>query len=269
MTSPHSSDKIKGPINNLKGQLNAPEKAFVISDVHLKKMATPNGAAILHLIQKAQSDVQMFIILGDLFDLWLGQGDYFKREYAPLIEEIKILTKTCRVIFFEGNHDLHLKKFWEKELGVEVYTSPQMIEFGGMKIWAEHGDEINREDRDYLFLRWVLRSRPIELLIYSLPSKISAFIGNRASKASRAYTAQIVNNSKQTVRDYAQKLRLTHDFDLCLVGHTHVMDDFKFETEKSGKISSSGRLINLGSWYESPCYLEINASAKSAEVQKL
>lgn len=236
------------------------KKAFVISDVHLSSMASPTGEAMLFLVRKAQSECDLFIILGDLFDLWLGEGEYFKKQYETLIAELKKLKKTCRIVYFEGNHDLHLKKFWEDELGFEVFVSPQLLEYKGLRIWAEHGDEINREDRDYLFLRWFLRTPPIKFIIYNLPSKISNLIGKKASSVSRQYTEKLENKSIEIFRQYAQTLIQTKDFDLLLVGHTHITDDFTFEYR--GRLR---RLINLGSWYSEPHYLEI-ASSKDIKI---
>lgn len=250
MTSPHLSERAKDLIKH-------PTKVFAISDVHLKKMASPTGEAVLSLVRCAQKECGLFIILGDLFDLWLGQGDYFVREYSPLIQEIRKLKETCRVVYFEGNHDLHLKKFWQEQLGVEVFTSPQLIEFNGMKIWAEHGDEINRKDRDYLFLRWFLRTKPLEFLVYNLPSAISNWIGKQASGLSRAYTQRLDNHSIEIVRAYAQKISQKEKFDLCLVGHTHMTDDFTFDGR---------RLINLGTWLDKPCYLQVDSSLQQIKV---
>lgn len=223
-------------------------------------MASPQGEAILHLVRRAQTECSLFIILGDLFDLWLGDGEYFKKEYSVLIEEFKKLRAGgCRVIYFEGNHDLHLVKFWQDSLGFEVYVKPYKFEFNGLKIWAEHGDEINRQDRDYLFLRWLLRTPVFKFLIYNVPSSVSAWIGNRSSGASRAYTSSIENKSKDIFRAYAQELANKDDFDLFLAGHSHIEDDFKFEA--AGK---SRQLVNLGSWFDKPKFLEISSSSSIA-----
>ncbi|MBK9294590.1 MAG: UDP-2,3-diacylglucosamine diphosphatase [Oligoflexia bacterium] len=234
------------------------KKAFVISDVHLKKMASPQGEAILALLKRAQSECSLFIILGDLFDMWLGDGEYFKNKYSELIAEFKKLKSFgCRVIYFEGNHDLHLKKFWQDELGFEVYDKPYKFEFGGLKIWAEHGDEINRKDRDYLFLRWFLRTPLLRFLIYNVPSKIVGLIGERSSNMSRQYTSTLDNKSLEIFRDYALRLAELEDFDLIIAGHSHLQDDYEFIV--SGK---KRRLVNLGSW--------LNAgSAKVLEIESL
>lgn len=239
--------------------INRKTKIFVVSDVHLKKMASPHGEAFLRLLKKAQTEAGLFIILGDLFDLWLGDGEYFVKEYGPLISEIRELLKSCRVIYFEGNHDIHLQKFWQDQLGVEVFTSGELIQFNETKIWAEHGDEINRKDRDYLLLRWFLRTKPLEKLVYSLPSGISAWIGRKASGLSRTYTQKLNHDSLMLFRSYAQSLAKTKEFDFCLLGHTHVFDDYSFD-------SAQRQLVNLGTWLDKPSYLQIESTDRKAEV---
>ncbi|MDZ4678013.1 MAG: UDP-2,3-diacylglucosamine diphosphatase [Oligoflexia bacterium] len=233
------------------------KSAFFISDVHLVNMASPTGEALLSLVKLAQKEAELFVILGDLFDIWIGEGKAFQAEYAPLIAELKTLRNTCRIIYFEGNHDLHLKKFWQSQLEFEIPTGPMKIDYHDIKIWAEHGDEINRKDYDYLFLRWFLRTPPMKLLIENLPSQLVFNVGHKASHASRQYTEKIKNDSKDIARTYALGLSMKQEFDLLLTGHTHIADDFEFETS-----SRKARLINLGSWFDGPHYLRVSPAGQ-------
>ncbi len=231
------------------------KSAFFVSDIHLKTMASPSGEAFLSLVRRAQKEASLFVILGDLFDLWIGEARVFQKEYAPILEEIKKLRKTCRVVYFEGNHDLHLEKFWRDQLGCEVYTSPREFEFEGLKIWAEHGDEINQDDKAYLLLRWFMRSPVAKKIMTSAPSELVRAVGTRWSKQSRKHSIKKHNDPKirDLYREYAKRLRRQKNFDLLVTGHSHILDDYEFKTEKG-----DGRLINLGSWFDSPKYLRIN-----------
>jgi UDP-2,3-diacylglucosamine hydrolase len=225
-------------------------------------MASPSGEALLSLLKEAQKDAALFVILGDLFDIWVGQGKAFQEEYEPIISALRELRKKCPIYYFEGNHDFHLEKFWTDQMNLEIFSGPKDFEFGGLKIRAEHGDEINREDHGYLFLRWFLRTAPLKFLIENLPSTLVLKIGQRASKVSRGYTSSLQNKSIEVFREYAQNLVKTHPFDLLLTGHTHVPDDFSFQ--HNGKTS---RLINLGSWFDGPHYLKISAQGKMEQIR--
>lgn len=226
-------------------------------------MASPTGEALLSLLKKARHEAGLFIILGDLFDIWVGSGEAFQKEYEPVISALRELRKKCHIYYFEGNHDFHLEKFWTKEMDFNIFKGPKDFEFGGLKIRAEHGDEINREDHGYLFLRWFLRTPPLKFLIENLPSKLVLGIGQRASKVSRGYTAGLQNKSIQIFREYAQDLVKTNPFDLLVTGHTHVPDDFIFT--HAGKTS---RLMNLGSWFDGPHYLRISSQGKIDLLKK-
>jgi UDP-2,3-diacylglucosamine hydrolase len=232
-------------------------------------MASPQGEALLSLIKIAQNEASTFVILGDLFDLWIGEAPALHDKFAPLISEFKKLKVKCRILYLEGNHDFHLKKFWEDELGFEVFTGPYSFEASGLQIRAEHGDQINPDDRGYLFLRWFLRTHPLKFLIANVPSRLVSMIGERASHTSRAYTTGLRNKVRvekiiSIGRDYAQKLRTKVKFDLLIMGHTHVADDFEFRLADGVYASGhdSARVINLGSWADSPHYLEINCDGK-------
>ncbi len=236
--------------------------AFFISDVHLSRLASPSGEALLSLLKTAKDEASLFVILGDLFDIWVGSGKAFQEEYEPIISALKKLRKKCPIYYFEGNHDFHLEKFWTTQMNFEIFSGPKDFEFGGLKIRAEHGDEINREDHGYLFLRWFLRTAPLKFLIENLPSSLVLKIGQRASKVSRDYTSGLTNKSLKIFRDYAQVLAKNKSFDLLLTGHTHVPDDFKFDHD--GKTS---RLINLGSWFDGPHYLKISDQGKIDQIR--
>lgn len=216
---------------------------------------------MLSLVKKAQKEASLFVILGDLFDIWVGKGRAFQNEYRPLIDEFKILKKSARLIYFEGNHDFHLEKFWREEMGFEIATGPRLIPFGKLKVWAEHGDEINREDRGYLALRAFLRFKPVRFAIERIPSRLVFWVGSNASHVSRRYTDHKSDPVLQIFREYAKGLREKNEFDLLVTGHTHVADDFEF--------SGGGfrcRLINLGSWFDGAHFLRVSPDGDVRQI---
>lgn len=227
-------------------------KAYFISDIHIKSEDKTHGLKLLEFLKSLPEDTTHLVLLGDIFDLWIGDHDYFIKKYPKLISEFKsLISRGVELHYFEGNHDLHLKNFWEKELGMTVYTDEHFFNFDGFVVRAEHGDLMNEEDKAYLFLRKALRSFPMNILATQLPGKIVEVIGDRSSRVSRFYTDRMNQKYKDKVKkitqDYAQKIFTKRPFDLIITGHTHVDDDFSFETH--GK---KARSINLGSWLDRP-----------------
>ncbi len=230
-------------------------RAFFVSDLHLKAEDTQKAQIFLSFLNNLPEDATHLILLGDIFDLWVGNHEYFQKKFPKLIENIKsIVSRKVEVHYFEGNHDLHLKKFWEDHLGVTVHNSYKIFQWGDLIVRAEHGDLMNPEDKGYLFLRKFLRTKPMEFISYHLPGSIVGFIGDRSSRMSRIYSDRLNQKYKEAVqsltRNYAQKIYKETPFDLFVSGHTHVDDDFTFDVD--GK---KARSVNLGSWLDKPKYL--------------
>ena len=96
----------------------------------------------------------------------------------------------------------------------------------------------------------------MNILATQLPGKIVEAIGDRSSRVSRFYTDRLNQKYKDKVKkithDYAQIVYKEEPFDLIITGHTHVEDDFSFN---SG--NKTIRSINLGTWLDRPRAFEV------------
>lgn len=97
-------------------------QALFFSDLHLSSMNDPRAGSRFFAFSrclKGENCSHLFL-LGDIFDLWIGDHAYFREAYAPIIDEIqRLVSEKVDVHYFEGNHDLYLKSFWDGRLGVE------------------------------------------------------------------------------------------------------------------------------------------------------
>jgi UDP-2,3-diacylglucosamine hydrolase len=227
-------------------------KAYFISDLHIRHEDKTKGIKLMEFLKALPKDTTHLVLLGDIFDLWIGSHEYFIKKFSKIIKELKAISdRGVEIHYFEGNHDIHLKKFWHDELGINVHTDHYYFNFDGIVIRAEHGDLMNKEDKGYLFLRKALRTFPMNILSTQLPGKLVEAIGDRSSRVSRFYTDRQNQKYKEKVKaltqDYAQEVYNEKPFDIIITGHTHVDDDFSFEAQ--GK---KARSINLGSWLDRP-----------------
>lgn len=232
------------------------QKAVFVSDLHLigpDDPKTPLFARFLKSLRDSASEPATHLFLvGDIFDLWVGDHDYFANRFATIVTEIRELIRSgVEVHYFEGNHDLHLEKFWSDQVGVNVHADAATFKLSARTVRIEHGDLINADDQGYLFLRGLLRSSPVTLLAHHLPERLVQLIGERASRASRDYTSNSKSKPseeiRKLIRQHAEEQSHLTDFDLIVTGHVHVADDFSFDV--GGR---KVRSINLGSWYETP-----------------
>jgi len=223
----------------------------------------------LRLVGSANWHASELFLLGDIFDLWLGEHKYFQKRYAPIIDEIRrIVDRKIAVFYVEGNHDLYLKPFWQDQVGVEVISDFRILDVQGSRVRVEHGDLINPDDKGYLFLRELLRSESVTWLARNLPAGVVSYIGERASQMSRSYTANKKHLAREKIiemiRQHAQDSFEREAFDWIFTGHVHVEDRFEFI--RGGRMIRS---VNLGSWFENPKVFCLHASAEKSRFLPL
>ncbi|NIV17719.1 MAG: hypothetical protein GWN47_04755 [Woeseiaceae bacterium] len=234
--------------------------AIFVSDIHITSPECPRGqlfASFLRTLSGGQELTHLYL-LGDIFDLWVADHRYFVDRYHEIIAELRRLrAEGVEVIYFEGNHDLHLRSYWSDRLGVAVHAGPVYVRHGETRLRIEHGDQMDPDDKGYRFLRWFLRTPPVRWLICNLPGAVIRRIGERASAASREYTSQTKtiesDEAVAKIRSHAKKAFDERPFDIILSGHVHVRDDCELEGR-----SGTFRSVNLGSWLDAPCYFALN-----------
>lgn len=224
-------------------------QAWFISDIHIKSPADDNYRRLCSFLQTRLQENQItdLILLGDLFDHWVGSSQYYARKYIEFVSLIdQLIARKVRVIYFEGNHDLHLMRFWRKR-GVQVTADPITIDLGEKKVRLEHGDLINHNDIKYLKYREFSRGLFMTVLVRLVPGQFWDWLGEKASQRSRKHSEsyRVENEAalREMIRTYAQKLAVTNEFDLIVTGHMHVRDEFEFEHAQKKVMS-----VNLGTW---------------------
>lgn len=234
------------------------EAAF-LSDLHLTDPRERNSETLLRFLSSLEGHPEPermnLVLLGDIFDVWVSGHQVFQRRWGSLLSTLEGLrSRGFRIVYFEGNHDMHLAPYWRDVLGAEIHTGPALLEIGEWRIRCEHGDEINRDDLSYLKLRALLRSSTVEFLAHHLPGKFWDTFGRAWSKESRKYSSKEREAHQEKmiriIREHAIHLWDQDPFDLMVSGHVHVRDDWTFE--RNGR---RVRSVNLGTWLDEPVVL--------------
>lgn len=229
-------------------------KAWFISDIHLKDIRERNSEQLLrflHFVSKDAKTTHLFL-LGDIFDLWVGHSDLFYKKFAPLVDLIvQIKKQGIEVIYFEGNHDLHIEKFWQEKFQIPVLVERKIFQLGNLKVQVEHGDYINPDDLAYMRYLSVIRSQPLKIFAQTMPGKFFEKVGTWASRVSRETSYTYRKDSeiqlRERIRAFAETQAALNDFDYLIAGHMHLRDEYQFQSGQRSVIS-----INLGSWFEEP-----------------
>ena len=130
-----------------------------ISDLHLQA----SDPATFNAWQRsmAHSTADAVFILGDLFEVWVGddvvQADLVGFDAAC----VQVLRDTARqrpVFFMHGNRDFLVGRACLNTCGVTLLDDPTVLQFAGQRWLLSHGDALCLDDVDYMQFRAVVRS---------------------------------------------------------------------------------------------------------------
>jgi UDP-2,3-diacylglucosamine hydrolase len=224
---------------------------YFVSDLHLRDKSQEKYQMFIRFLQKIRNEkTESLFLLGDIFDLWVADHKCFIDTYQDVVNEIQTLVKSgVKVYYFEGNHDLYLKRFWQDTLGCKVYLNELYIPLDGLTFRIEHGDLANPNDKAYLMYRKTLRSQFFNWLAYRISGKLVQDWGLKASAESRKTSNQKRIDTEKILDTYVLQKYQEKPFDVFISGHFHVRLDKKV---------GSARNINLGWWDEEPMALQLD-----------
>jgi len=230
-------------------------KHWFISDLHIKDINERNGNTLLRFffyLNENPSQNKVYF-LGDIFDFWLSDGQAFQKHYQYLIQQIKYFKDHGgELVYFEGNHDFHIDRFWTRQLNIPVFENEAYFQIGSIKVRCEHGDYINPDDHAYISYREKIRQPWIEWIAHTLPGWFWKWFGEMLSAKSRKKTARYTLDNTERLRTmiqaYAMKVYNSEHFDIIITGHMHIFDDYEFTDARGQKIRS----VNLGTWLDLP-----------------
>jgi UDP-2,3-diacylglucosamine hydrolase len=199
-------------------------RKIFIADAHLRSPNDANYRALIRFLETLPADTDALYLLGDVFEFWIGNPDPVYAHYREIIDCLKgVRRRGVRIVYFEGNHDFHLDRFFEEQLQAEVYDSGAVVEIGGQRVYLCHGDQINRDDYRYRLFRFVFHSRFIKALIPFFSRRLTAHAAStlsRRSSSRRDYRRK--RWDYRVILDSFARGRFAAGCDAVIVGHYHL-----------------------------------------------
>jgi len=199
-------------------------KDIFLADAHL---VNPQDSAYQHLLEFLRSQrgqVRHLILLGDIFEFWVGYRHCVFTAYLPLLQLLQQLhSDGTKIIMVEGNHDFHVGPFFSDNLKSTIFCNDGCINLDGKRVYLTHGDTL-AATRSYLLLRRFFRSSFAQLLIRLLPTdttwKIAEVLGNASKRKRRNTAQQLYRLPSQAIIAQAQQ-QLSQGSDAFICGHFH------------------------------------------------
>lgn len=220
-----------------------------ISDLHLDQHKPEVIQHFLAFLKARASDARALYILGDLFEVWLGDDDEASA-FLEVFSALKDFSSRAELYFMPGNRDFLVGQGLLTRLNMTLLTDPQLLQLGQQKIALMHGDLLCSDDVDYQNFRKLVRQPEWQQSFLAKPlserQSIADALRKESAQAMNQKSNQIMDVNQQTVATTFEDL----DIDILIHGHTH--------RPAVHQMSENRQRIVLGDWQPEASYLSWN-----------
>ncbi|MEL7535647.1 MAG: UDP-2,3-diacylglucosamine diphosphatase [Pseudomonadota bacterium] len=219
-----------------------------ISDLHLDADAPAIGEQFFRFLNETARDADALYILGDLFEVWVGDDDDAPYNEAVLAALRDLGASGVPVFFMCGNRDFMAGDGFAARAGLTLLDDPTVIRLGHRALLLSHGDAYCTDDLAYQAFRKQSRDPAWQQQMLSMPlaerRALAAQLRTQSNLAMAGKSAAIMD-----VNDAAVDAALAeHGVDLMLHGHTH-------RPAVHRRVDGATTRIVLGDWYDQASYL--------------
>ena len=208
------------------GRLTAPaawQTVDLISDLHLQAAEPATFEAWRDYMASTPADA--VLILGDLFEVWVGDD---AAEQDPFLQSCaEVLRQTAQrlhLAFMPGNRDFLVGSAFLSYCGVQALSDPCLLQWGDQRILLSHGDALCLDDCAYQAFRQQVRHADwqTEFLAKPLHERLALARAMRAQSESQKHSGTVYADA-----DPLMALNWLHaaGADRLVHGHTHQAAD--------------------------------------------
>jgi UDP-2,3-diacylglucosamine hydrolase len=214
-----------------------------ISDLHLSAERPDISNLLLGFLKNKVSGGDTLYILGDLFEVWLGD-DAVSADQRRIVEAIHAtVLRGVSVFFMHGNRDFLIGERFATMTGCRLLPERTAIRLGADLVLLMHGDELCIDDRDYQAFRAQVRNPAFIQYFLSLPIDKRVALASQARDASvRAMgqkSMEIMDVNQGAVEETMRRNHVRH----LIHGHTHRQAMHEFPLD-----GATAHRIVLGDW---------------------
>ncbi len=239
---------------------------YFASDIHLgagiAEESRQREHRFVEWLERVSLDAEAIFLCGDIFDFWFEYDKVVPKGFTRTLGALSRITdRGVRVVFMTGNHDMWVGEYLREECGLELYTTPQIFELSGKRVYVAHGDNLKVcSDWRLRFINKLFRSNAIRSLtrIFIHPNLLLRFGAwwsgsSRQRHKSRDEDNTIDGKGIQTLIDYARERESLAHCDYYIFGHLH--QHVRYE-------GGNFKVIFISDWSGNPHYATIDGEGK-------
>lgn len=229
-----------------------------IADLHLSADRPDITAAFLHFIQHTANEADALYILGDLFEVWIGDDNP-----EPLLQQVagalkQLSDSGVALYFIHGNRDFFLRQGYAERCGMTLLPPAKVVDLYGTPTLIMHGDSLCTLDIGYQKFRKWWNQPWWQWLMLRLPLWYRQRLARKARDKSARHKQQYMTQAQPQIMDVTPEevprvmaqagvLKLIH-------GHTHRPAVHALTVN-----GQSAQRYVLGDWYSQSSYLRVSA----------
>lgn len=216
-----------------------------ISDLHLEPGRPEIGEQFLAFLEGPARDADALYILGDLFEVWIGDDDP-----NPYFEQMKTAIRGLAdsgvpVFLMHGNRDFMIGDVFAAETGAVLLDDPHSLELHGESVLLSHGDALCTDDIEYQQVRAMIRNPDWQAMMMSRSFEERSALALQTREQSLARNESLSEEIADVNQGAVEQTIQESGADILLHGHTHRPGVHPFHVD--------GRPVHrivLGDWYE-------------------
>jgi UDP-2,3-diacylglucosamine hydrolase len=221
-----------------------------VSDVHLDASSPAAVDQFLGFLQTHATNAEALYILGDLFEVWVGDDDSDTDKLRTCAALSELTQRGVACFILHGNRDFLLGRDFCEATGCRLLPDPIVAEFDGERVLLTHGDALCIDDHPYQELRSIVRTAVWQRRYLKLPLTDRELIANQARAGSRQHTTRTIPKIMDVNPAAVEKAYRVAGVRRMIHGHTHRPGIH--DTTIDG---APAQRIVLGAWYEQGSYL--------------
>ncbi len=231
--------------------------SIFISDLHLDPARPDTTDAFLSFLHTGLAGAEQLFILGDLFEVWLGDDDdtEFNQRIIGALAGLDI-----RRYIMHGNRDFLIGDDFCSTTGLELLADPTPVELYGHQVLLMHGDSLCTRDTQYMAVRKMLRRPEFQQDLLSKSLEERAVIARGARDDSRVHTRETAIDIMDVTRQDVISTMNQYGVTTLIHGHTHRPDIHDVDLG-----DRQGKRIVLGDWDQKGWYLRFDSKGYSLE----
>lgn len=225
------------------------KKVYFASDQHL---GAPNDAEsrirekrFVAWLDEIKTDAQVLFLLGDLFDFWYEYKQVVPRGFVRTLGKLAELADSgIQIYFFTGNHDLWMRDYLEKEIGITVFRDRMHFKINQTKFFIAHGDGLGPGDKGYKRMKKLFTNKVAQFFFSLLHPDFAVWLGINTSRKNKLISGdedvKFLGEENEWLAIYSKKKLETEHFDYFVFGHRHLPMEIK--------VGENSTYLNLGDW---------------------